>query len=88
MTELEEIKGDIKAIKSEVESLTMRNEIAAIKVELDEIRDNHLAHIYNAIESLWGAIGFLTKGVSDLKWLIIGASGLLALVIALCALLS
>lgn len=72
MTELEEIRGDIKAIKQEVE----------------DIRDNHLAHIYDAIESLWGAIGFLTKGISDLKWLIIGASGLLAIVIALCALLS
>ena len=72
MTELEEIRGDIKAIKQEVE----------------DIRDNHLAHIYDAIESLWGAIGFLTRGISDLKWLIIGASGLLAIVIALCALLS
>ena len=72
MTELEEIRGDIKAIKQEVE----------------DIRDNHLSHIYDAIESLWGAIGFLTRGISDLKWLIIGASGLLAIVIALCALLS
>jgi len=72
MTELEEIKSDIKAIKSEVE----------------DIRDNHLKHIDSAIESIWGAVGFLTKGISDLKWLIIGASGLLAIVIALCALLS
>lgn len=50
---------------------------------MEEIRDNHLAHIYDAIESLWGTIGFLTREVSNLRWFIMGGFALLAIVVTL-----
>ena len=58
---------DLEQVKKSVDGIDDR---------LEDIEDNHL-------DSIWAAMNFLEKRVSDLRWWILGSVSLLGVVLAI-----
>ena len=56
-------------------------DLAEVKKDIEDIKDNHLT-------TIWTAIEFLRREVGNLRWYILGSVGLLAIVITLVQLLT
>ena len=76
MSELDEIKEDIKELKKEV----------------GDIKDNHIQSVWDALGSIWGNVedlakdcGHIKDGVKNLRWFILGGFAILAIVVAILA---
>ena len=65
----------------------LKKECEAMRKDIEDIKDNHLTDIWQAIEGLWGAIEYIYKDIKSLRNYVWGSAAIIAVVIALCQLL-
>ena len=53
-------------MKSEVKIAVLENQITNIGISIDEIKNNHLVHIYKRIEKLERKVGYYIGGLAVL----------------------